>query len=390
MTENQKKLALAVPQPPSWEIGWEFLENSPLQPYFRKLARTPQNPRWHGEGDVWTHTQMVCRELAADAKFRGLSEKKRGILFTAALLHDIGKSVCTISEDGVWKSPGHTIIGDQMARELLWREFGLAGTKELQGIRECICALIRNHSLTQHYLELSAPEWKLIKAASMGELAPDYSLELLQILVRADLKGRVCDDMADSLETMELCFEEAGELGILRAPYPFPSALTRYSFLTGKNVWRNQELYDSSWGEVILMSGLPGMGKDTWIAKNCPELPVISLDLVRKEMGVSPAENQGPVANEARERARFFLRKHQPFVWNATDTTAMIRKKQLDLFHQYHASVRIVFLETGWDTELLRNESRPEKVPLSVIQKLLRNLEPPAPWEAENVEWHCV
>lgn len=24
-----------------------------------RMKNTPQNPQWHGEGDVWTHTQMV-------------------------------------------------------------------------------------------------------------------------------------------------------------------------------------------------------------------------------------------------------------------------------------------------------------------------------------------
>lgn len=389
MTENRGKLLAAVPKPPRWEIGWEILEDTPVAPFFRVLSQTPQNPRWHGEGDAWTHTKMVCRELAADEEFRGLSAEKREILFLAALLHDIGKALCTIFEDGTWHSPGHSATGERMARELLWRDFGFSGTVEFREMRECVCALIRNHMLTQHYLDQPEPERKLLRAAAMGELVPGFSMKLLRILVRADLRGRICDDLADSLEAMELCFGETADLGILDKPYSFPNSLTRYAYLSGKNVWREQLLYDSSWGEVILMSGLPGTGKDTWIEASCPDLPMVSLDELRKDLGIAPTDNQGAVVNAARERAKALLREHQPFVWNATNTTAMTRRKQLELIHQYHASARIVFLETGWETGLLRNQSRPDTVPVSAIEKLLKNLEPPAPWEAERVEWLC-
>ena len=96
------------------------------------------------------------------------------------------------------------------------------------------------------------------------------------------------------------------------------------------------------------MCGLPGTGKDTWIREHYPGLPVVSLDEIRREMKISPAESQGPVAAEARERARAYLRARQPFVWNATSLTPELRRKNTELFEAYKASVRIVFLETGW------------------------------------------
>ena len=112
---------------------------------------------------------------------------------------------------------------------------------------------------------------------------------------------------------------------------------------------------------MTLLSGLPGTGKDTWIAQHCPEADVISLDAIRKELGVSPRESQNRVLDRAREQARELLRQKQPFVWNATSLTPELRRKSVELFEAYQASVRIVFLETGWEEGLRRNRERGKK-----------------------------
>lgn len=46
---------------------------------------------FHGEGDAYTHTQMVCRELIKNPSFYGLPNRKKTELFLAAILYDIGK-----------------------------------------------------------------------------------------------------------------------------------------------------------------------------------------------------------------------------------------------------------------------------------------------------------
>lgn len=390
MNENWNRLKQVIPCAPDWKIHWEILADTPLKPYILSMKQTQQNPLWHGEGDVWTHTKMVCEELGVEEEFRNLPENQQQMVFLAALLHDIGKIPCTRWVDGAWTSPSHTLVGSKMARELLWKYFGVCGTKKLQNIRECICNLIRNHSVPVHILDQKDPELRLIAIASQGKLIPDFSLSLLKILVRADLKGRIFGDISGSLEIMELCFLSAEELGILKSAYEFPSLKTEHAYLSGKNVWREQELYDDAWGEVILMSGLPGTGKDTWLEHHHPDLPMISLDQIRKELDISPTQPQGKVISEARQRAKELLRDHQPFVWNATNTTSMIRRKQIQLFEQYHASVKIVFLETDWETEQTRNSSRKNEVPQTAIEKMLKDLELPELREAQRVEWICV
>ena len=69
---------------------------------------------------------------------------------------------------------------------------------------------------------------------------------------------------------------------------------------------------------------------------------------------------------------------------------SMTRDRIISLAEQYHGAVRLVYLETGWDTGLARNRQRKEEVPEAVIGQMLSRLEPPGPDEARRVEWHCV
>ena len=117
---------------------------------------------------------------------------------------------------------------------------------------------------------------------------------------------------------------------------------------------------------------------------------MISLDEIRKEMKISPTDNQSKVVEIARERARELLRKKQLFIWNATNLSPMVRNKQIKLFTQYQASTRIVYLETDWEEELCRNTCRQDAVPEQAICHMMEDLILPEVKEAHRVEWICV
>lgn len=381
-----------VSQAAKENIDWVGIENA-LSSFVIPMSRTQQNPVFHDEGDVWTHTKMVCETLVKLDSFRNLTEDEQQILFLAALLHDIGKVPTTRWEDERWTSPNHTLVGSKMARQFLWQELGLCGTPEKQQLRETVCNLIRYHSFPPHAIDDPDGKRKLIAIAANGENCPIFTIELLSILCEADALGRVCEDELDRLhmvEQVQLCREFAKENSCYFGPFPFPSAHTQFSYLGRKDIAPEVELYDDTWGEVILMSGLPGTGKDTWIKEHYPELPMISLDEIRKEMKISPTDNQSKVVEIARERARELLRKNQSFIWNATNLSPMIRKKQIKMFTQYHASSRIVYLEAGWSEQLRRNAGRPDAVPEQAICHMLEELVLPETKEAHRVEWHCV
>lgn len=378
-----------VSQAAKQNIDWTGIE-AELSSFVLPMSRTEQNPEFHAEGDVWTHTKMVCEELVKLDAFHDLAEDRQQTVFLAALLHDIGKIPTTRWEDERWTSPNHTLVGSKMARQFLWQDMGLCGMPEKQQLRETVCNLIRYHSFPPHAIDDPDGKRKLMSIAANGQNCPMFTMELLCVLCQADALGRECADKAHMLEQVGLCAELAKESGCYDHPFAFPSAHTRYSYLTGKDIAPEVELYDDTWGEVILMSGLPGTGKDTWIQENYPDLPMISLDEIRKEMKISPTDNQSKVVEIARERARELLRKKQPFVWNATNLSAMVRGKQIKLFTQYHASTRIVYLETAWDEQLRRNADRPDAVPEQAICHMMEELILPEAKESHRVEWCCV
>ena len=107
-------------------------------------------------------------------------------------------------------------------------------------------------------------------------------------------------------------------------------------------------------------------------------------------MGISPTAPQGEVVKAGQNKCREYLRAHQPFVYNATNVTFKIRSGLVQLFEEYGASVRIVYLETEWNEQLRRNRSRKDAVPEHSIEKLLDKLSPPEGYEAAEVRYICT
>jgi putative nucleotidyltransferase with HDIG domain len=367
------------PQPPAWALDW-----APLTQRFawlRALEGTPQEPEYHAEGDVLTHTLMVAEALIAGAGWRALSLERRTALFAAALLHDVAKPACTqIAPDGGVSSPGHARAGATMAREILTRGEGYALAAPFP-LREAIARLVRSHGLPLWFLEKRDPQ-RAVLAASMSARLDDVAA-----LAEADVRGRICADEQELLERVALFRAYCEEQACLTQAYAFASDHSRFVYFRDPTKAPSYAAYDDTVCEVTLMSGLPGAGKDSWIARHAPDLPVISLDAIRRELKVTPADDQGAVAALAKSRARELLRRQQSFIWNATNITHTLRAALIDLFAAYHARVRIVYVDAPWEAILRRNQEREASVPEPVIARMLRKLEIPDRTEAHAVEW---
>ena len=390
MQALEEILSALLPDRAGNPIRWEVLAQSAFAPLASEMAKTPQSERWHGEGDVLTHTKMVCEALVCLDSYDTLTPDMQQILFLAALLHDVGKPACTRSENGQWVSPRHTIVGSSIARSLLWEEFGLCGSSKKIQMRETVCALIRYHALPLHILERDDPGRFAVRAASVGVLAKPFSLATLSLLVEADIRGRIAQDTPQLLDELELFQTLSEEAGCLHGPYPFPDDASRYDYLSGRNILPGQCLYDESWGQIVMLSALPGAGKDTYIQNTFPELPMLSLDVVRRALSIAPADEQLSVIKAASEEAKGYLRRRQPFVFNATNLSESLRNNWTSLFIRYGAMVRIVYLEAEESTRILRNQNRRYSVPENVVAHMKSKLSLPMPWEARNIEWISV
>ncbi len=97
-------------------------------PELAALAGCPQDPEWHPEGDVFTHTAHCCDALARDPEWINASPRHRRLLMLAILLHDVGKPATTRQEQKPpgsgrlrWTSPGHEAAGVAPAEDFLRR-----------------------------------------------------------------------------------------------------------------------------------------------------------------------------------------------------------------------------------------------------------------------------
>lgn len=379
-------------------IDYRYIENHCLDSLEDLMEQTPQDRKYHGEGDVLRHTLLV-HDLA---DYRGLPEEKEYALRIAALLHDIGKVRTTqVAGDDI-TCPNHSQAGARMAREILWKQFGLAGTLEALNFRETVVCLVRYHGFPPHVLDDEFAKAKLYRAASNALLgATDLTMDLLYRLARADMEGRICQDKDDALAAVE-CFREMAEAEqILNYPPDFLDYddtrlfnLHRFlNFRTGDCM--DAGLYDDTQNTVQMVCGLPGTGKDTFIRRRlqCPhidEKPAISLDDIRKELRLQPGDTNGIVIQTAKERTKEYLRRHEGFVWNATNLTYLQRKQVIDLCETYHARVQIYYLETTPAEQQKRNRQRTAIVPEQTVSDMIGRLQLPEYFEAYNVNWETV
>ncbi|MCP4659257.1 MAG: polynucleotide adenylyltransferase [bacterium] len=101
--------------------GLDFLRSSGWVEYYPELAALigcPQEPRWHPEGDVWTHILHVMDAFASE---RVGQEWEDLVVGFACLCHDLGKPQTTVVEGERIRSKGHDREGEAPTRALLGR-----------------------------------------------------------------------------------------------------------------------------------------------------------------------------------------------------------------------------------------------------------------------------
>jgi len=370
------------PQPPDWALDWDGIVDRFA--WVQSMKGCPQDPIWHAEGNVLIHTHMVCEALIELDEWRSLAELERSVVFAATLMHDIAKPEVTREENGRIRAPRHASKGAQMVRSLMLQELLPTTSVDRLHLREQVVNLVRLHGMPLYLLDGRDPQRELFAASQVARC------DRLAIIALADVHGRHCADKDDLIGRVDMFQEFAAENKCLNGPRRFVSDHTRLLYFQGRDLDPNCEAYDETTYEVVVMSGLPGSGKDHWIARNRPDWPVISLDRIRSEMSVLPADNQGVVVSEAKTRAREYLRKQTSFIWNATNTSSRMRRQLIQLFLDYNARARIVYVEASWDEIQRRNRSRENQVPNDVLQKLVRQLDVPNPTEAHSVEVACT
>ncbi len=357
------------PTSPNWEVPWHLLDR---ETWIEQLKGCPQHPVRHAEGDVWTHVHMVCEAMAGLPSFRALGTEEQKILFASALLHDVAKPACTrVALNGDVSAKGHAWRGAIKARSILWK-LGVPFDA-----REMVCGIIRHH-LVPFFLTESTDPRRLA-----FEVSQTARCDWLAIQAEADARGRTCPNPDNLLSQIKGFRDYAEKVGCLSTPMEFPNDHARLSFFRQEKEYQNTPPR----AEVVLMSGLPGSGKDHWITKSMPDRPVVSLDQIREQLGVLPTDPQGEVLTIARDLARGFLQAGRSFIWNATNLSRTTRTECVGFFREFGAKVKIVYIEATPDRLFYQNRERRKKVPEKVIERLLDRWEIPDRTEAHTVEY---
>ena len=346
-------------------------------PWFRNLKGSTQDPIHHAEGDVWTHTHMVCSEMVSSVEWKALPRAEQEETFIAALMHDICKPHTRKEENGRVTNKGHSKMGAIETRQILWKEgFDIAA-------RERICAMINVHQ--NPFWLIEDHEWKATQF--LTETSLSVPNRLLAILAEADARGRICVDPQRIIDNVEYFRMAAKDADCFDTQFKFPNDDTRVRyFLDPLNKRPEVELFDTTEFTVTFMSGLPAMGKSTFAKKQ--NLPIVSFDDTRLQLD---DDNTGHIVQATKEKAREYLRKKQPFVWDSANLIKQFRLPLIKLALDYGARVEVVYTESSYENMMTRNRSRDNsRVPDDYIFRLMNRWEIPTLTECHSLRWNIT
>ncbi len=164
--------------------GLRFLRDSGWLAHYPELAAlpgVPQDPEWHPEGDVWTHTLHCLDALVTLPGWKSTDGETQRVLSLATLSHDLAKPSCTRVErrDGRERiiSPGHESAGGPLTEAFLAR---------LHLPAALVARIVP--LVTHHLAHLQEHTPKAVRRLAL-RLAP-ATIEELGILITADASGR--------------------------------------------------------------------------------------------------------------------------------------------------------------------------------------------------------
>ncbi len=368
---------------PQWEFSRSFTDMTIRFPIISDMISCPQTLEYHGEGNVWNHTKMVIESMMKDNDFKSLESVEKHILIAAAFFHDIAKPKTFKMEDGKVKSDKHSVLGARMTRETLWNHHSHNYYPAPWDIREYISNLVLLHMLPVHFLNKEFPVF------SIGASSQVVSNKHLYILSKADINGRICNENVrqESIDTVELFKDFCIEKECFDGTMKFQSDNARFRYFFEHKGDPCFDYYEPYKGTVVVMSGLPGSGKNYAINRDYPSLPVVGYDDMREEIGLKYGEDESLVQTNVKERIKVHMRDNQDFVFNATNVIKDIRSQWIRRFRLYGYRIKIHYVEKSLKETLENNKKRDIIVPENIIIDKFAKLDIPTLMECHEIKY---
>ncbi len=372
-------------------------ENLPLPlPLLEQMASTKQNPRYHAEGSVLAHTEYVVEKYFELSEQFDLNESERKILYWAAVLHDTGKTVSTIFEEGRWRSPGHEKTGLPIARNILIQQKDIS-PKERQKILD----LVRWHGFPLQWIRKSQ------KLDDLKHLGTRTDLRLLGIFTTFDFHGRDCEYKDHTLDLIknfqsQIVPKAEYELG------PFDALQDHYQSwnLRHKNAaWKairmgNSKLVESlveakpytdykNFGKKVFFTiGPPLSGKTHFLEQSKPDLFRIDLE----EFGIHEDlfENEfliGRKMVEFKHSLVIFLNRYRHVVLDGSNLEEKVRVRMMEMIRDLEVEIEYLVFESSLEEILSRNQQHDTPREEEAIRKLYDRFDLIHPWEAHSITY---
>jgi tRNA nucleotidyltransferase (CCA-adding enzyme) len=195
--------------------GLAVLEESGWLRHFPEIAAlrgTPQEPEWHPEGDVFTHTQHCLDALTGLPEWPAVEAPRRRQLMLGVLAHDFGKPATTERAErrGVlrWTSPGHESAGGPLAESFLRR---IGAPLELTAP---VVALVISHLVHHHGAKADYSDSQVRRLARKLDPA---TIDDLALVMTADSLGRPPLRSPETLELIGRLKARAAALALAKA-----------------------------------------------------------------------------------------------------------------------------------------------------------------------------
>jgi len=218
--EEFRKLLLKAQRPSIGLKAANILDIIAYFPELKALIGVPQDPEWHPEGDVWTHTLLVLDEAAS---LRKGEDKQDLVLMLGALCHDFGKPLTTEILRGRWRSPSHDVAGVAPTKKFLLR------LTDDQDLIEHVTTLVKEHLRPVQLYKVR----EQINSGTIRRLALRVRIPELVLLAKADFLGKAPGkEERTSFEAGEWLLTEAERMEV-RDEAPRPLLMGRHLLAMG-------------------------------------------------------------------------------------------------------------------------------------------------------------